>query len=335
MALTDAALGTAGDTNAAPLQLMVSLTDGSRLIGTTTLTNLPLRSEALGTIAVRLEKVRSLQFSPDHESLVVAFANGDKLQGSLGTLSLELQTVLGVVTVPMEKTLEIRVVPILAGVASNNGLMAYFPFDGDAEDRSGHGNTGKVVAAGFQSDAATGKTALQVNGTGSAYVVVPRAASLEPVDGITISMWVKGVPGQAAGHGWGTVLWKGDYCQPGYHIRGGGISTFLLEGTTPCANASYKENASFLEFDATKWQHIVATYSRAGGLMETYQDGERINQTSLAAPLVHSGDLYIGGSPVSGDAGGFRGLIAEVRLYNRGLSAAEVRALYNHGLNVR
>ena len=147
--------------------------------------------------------------------------------------------------------------------------------------------------------------------------------------------------GAGGGHGWGTLLRKANDFQPGYFIRGGGVSAFQLDGArsggvalelkgaTPYAAASYSENVGFLELTATKWQHIVATYSRAAGLMETYQDGDRINQKSLAQPLVHSGDLYIGGAAVAGDDGGFRGLIAELRIYNRGLSAAEVRALHN------
>lgn len=328
-------LAVAGEAKELPVQLVVSLTDGSLLAGTTTLTRLPLRSEALGKIKIPLAKIRTVKFSRDHESLTVALANGDILQGGIGAATLALQTLFGEVQVPLEMTVEIRVVSILAGAAIKDGLVAYFPFDGDAGDRSGNGNTGKVVGASFQSDEDTGQKVLQVKGAGSSYVVVPRAASLEPMDGITISMWVKGVPGQAAGHGWGMVLRKADDCQPGYHIRGGGVSSFHLEGTTPCAAASYKESVSFLEFNATKWQHIVATYSRSAGSMETYQDGERINQKSLAVPLVHSGDLYIGGSVVSGDDGGFRGRIAEVRIYNRGLDAAEIRALYSRGLNVR
>ena len=125
-----------------------------------------------------------------------------------------------------------------------------------------------------------------------------------------------------------------DY-QPGYFIRGGGVSAFQLEGGAPDARASYHESASFLKFNATRWQHIVATYSRTDGSMETYQDGKLVNQKSLAQTLVHSGDLYIGGAAVAGDDGGFRGLVTEVRIYNRGLSAAEVRALYSFGFSAR
>ena len=318
-------------TNTGPVQLLVKLTDGSRVIGTTTLTSLPLRSEALGMLTIRLNQIRALKFSPNHESVSVALANGDQLQGSLGTVSLKMQTLVGEVPVPLEQTVEIRVTASLDGKLSD-GLIAYYPFAEDAEDHSGHQNNGQIVRADFQSDAATGRKALQVTGTSSSYVLVPRTDSLEPTDGITISMWVKGVPGQAAGQGWGTILRKANNFQPGYFIRGGGISAFQLFCNTPGAVAYY-ESAGFLEFTATKWQHIVATYSRADGVLATYQDGELINQKSLAEPLFHSGDLYIGGAAVASDDGGFAGLIAEVRIYNRGLSVAEVRALFNGGLN--
>jgi len=109
LAVTGAAWVMAGETNKATHQLVVNLTDGSCVIGTTTLTNLPLQSEALGTMAILLEKVRSLKFSPNHESVIVALANGDKLQGSLDTVSLKLQTIFGPITIPLGKTTEIEV----------------------------------------------------------------------------------------------------------------------------------------------------------------------------------------------------------------------------------
>ena len=315
-----------------PLQLTVKLTDGSCVIGTTTLTSLPFRSEALGSMTIRMDQVRTLKFSPNHESVSVTLANGDKLQGSLGTVTVALQTLFGEVQIPLDQTLEISLAASLPGTL-RTGLVAYFPLEEDAEDHSDHRITGKVVNAGFQRDPATGKPGLQVNGTATSYVVVPRTAALEPTDGITISMWVKGAPGQASGYGWGTVLRKADSCQPGYYIRGGGISSFQLHGANPCAGDVV--GVSFAAFNDKQWQHVVATYARAEGVATTYQDGELVNQHACTQSLLHSGDLYIGGAAVASDDGGFRGLIAEVRIYNRGLSTAEVRALYNSGLNAR
>ena len=94
---------------ASPLQLVVSLTDGTRVVGETTLTSLSFRSAALGRVGIPLEKIRAVKFSADHESASIALQNGDKVQGSLGADSLTLRTLLGRVTVPLEKTAEIEV----------------------------------------------------------------------------------------------------------------------------------------------------------------------------------------------------------------------------------
>ena len=92
-----------------PLQLVVHLTDGSRVIGETPLTRLPLRSAALGRVVIPLAKIRTVKFSADHESAAVALQNGDKVQGHLGAVALTLQTLFGRVTVPLELTTEIEV----------------------------------------------------------------------------------------------------------------------------------------------------------------------------------------------------------------------------------
>ena len=219
-----------------------------------------------------------------------------------------------------------------AHVELHPGLVAYYPFNGDANDASGKGNNGTVTGATFQTYGAGSKMALQFNGNTTSYVVVPRSASLEPADAISISMWVKGVPGQPCGLGWGTILRKANDCAPGYFIRGcNGGTAFQLDGSNPCWQPAYHGQVDFLTFTGTSWQHIVATYSRADGVIQSYENGLPVNQTSLATQLLHSGDLYIGAAAVAGDDGGFNGLINEVQIYNRALSASEVQQLYLSG----
>ena len=129
-------LAPSGATNL-PLQLAVKLTDGTRLIGTTALTTFPLQSEALGAMAIPLAKVRSLKINPDHESVVVSLANGDKLQGSLGTVSLKLQTLLGAVIVPLKHATEIVIQP------SSGRLVEWevLPFPLDSHGHEGQAAT--------------------------------------------------------------------------------------------------------------------------------------------------------------------------------------------------
>ena len=240
----------------------------------------------------------------------------------------------GFIDSPTANALEMCAMSLVGTVHVNlsAGLVAYYPFNGDANDASDNGNNGTIVGAIFQTYGAASKMALQLAGDISSYVLVPRSTSLEPVDAISISVWVKGVPGEPCGYGWGTILRKADNCQPGYFIRGcNGGTSFELDGADPCGAISYRGNAGFLPFTGTNWQHIVATYSRTDGSVKSYEDGVLVNQSPLASQLLHSGNLYIGGAAVAGDDGGLKGLINEVRIYSRALSAPEVQQLYFSG----
>jgi hypothetical protein len=222
----------------------------------------------------------------------------------------------------------LNIVMVTTASTVNSGLVAYYPFNGDANDASGNGNNGTVVGATFQTNGPNGELALEFAGNASSYVVVPRSASLEPTDGLSVAMWCNGVPGEACGYGWGTILRKASDCQPGYYIRGcNGGTGYVLSGPNPCSGGP-SPSAGFLSFTGTNWQHIVGTYSASDGMIKTYEDGVLINQTPYANQLSHTGDLYIGGAAVASDDGGFNGSIYEVRIYNRALSATEVQQLY-------
>jgi PKD repeat protein len=210
-----------------------------------------------------------------------------------------------------------------------NGLVAYYPFHGDANDASGNGNNGSVVGASFQTNGLNDTVALTFAGNTSSYVVVPESGSLEPSNGLSIAMWCNGVPGDACGDGWGTILRKSANCQPGYLIRGcNGGTSYQLDGPNVCSGGPLV-TAGFLTFTGTNWQHIVGTYSVSDGMVKSYENGVLINETPYSTLLSHSGNLYIGGANVAGDDGGFSGSINEVRIYNRELSAAEVQELFN------
>lgn len=307
------------DRRAAPPQLVVYLSDGSKLHGTTTLTGLMFRSEALGNVTVPLKSIASVKFSKDHETVILAFHNGDRLQGAIGLDSLVLQSLAGQVTIPFNVVRDMVVSAPQTDAGLREGLVAHYPFNGDVKDHSGNENHGKVVGAEFA------PVGIQFRGDGGTHVLVPRSASLEPTTGITVSMWLKGVPGQEAGHGWGTILRKSGHCSPGYGFRGGGISSFNIEGPNPCSGTC--KGAAFGTFEASRWQQVTGVYSQEDGTIKTYQDGELMNQTPLTGPLLHSGDLYLGGAVVASDDGGFRGTMAEVRIYNRALSESEILAL--------
>ena len=81
------------------------------------------------------------------------------------------------------------------------------------------------------------------------------------------------------------------------------------------------------------FQHVAATYDKATGNAVLYLNGAVVAQQSLGifTPLT-TGDLYFGLRPYDGGAGTrFIGLMDEVSLYNRALSAAQIQAIYNAG----
>jgi Concanavalin A-like lectin/glucanases superfamily len=222
------------------------------------------------------------------------------------------------------RTLALLTLVTAAHADLSTGLVAYYPFNGSPNDASGNGNNGTVVGATFATDTPNNRTGLLCNGTSATYVVVPRSASLEPTDAISISLWCKGVPGAA--NTYGTILRKAGNLQPGYFLRKflhddvDVTPTFLIDsgGDSWCA---------FSPSDGTSWRHLVATYSRTDGLMRTYVNGVEINSTVLSQQLLHSGDLFIGGATVHSQDGGFNGLINEIRIYNRVLSESEIQEL--------
>ena len=157
VAASNVSLAAEKETGKSPLQLVISLTDGSRLIGTTALASLPLRSEALGKIEIPLSKIRNVKFSKDRESVTVLLANNDKMQGSLGKMTLALRTIYGEVAVPVEKTTTISI------------------------------RTGTPSLEEFDSSKPYG---LQFDGHQN-YVAVPANASFDPTEAMTLECWVK------------------------------------------------------------------------------------------------------------------------------------------------
>ncbi|MGE3310973.1 MAG: hypothetical protein AB7O66_13475 [Limisphaerales bacterium] len=80
-----------------------------------------------------------------------------------------------------------------------NGLVAYYPFNGSANDESGKGNHGAIIGYDwkFSFDRFGGANSLYLNTTSNptstfdgTYVVVPRSASLDFTADFTLSVWV-------------------------------------------------------------------------------------------------------------------------------------------------
>jgi hypothetical protein len=81
------------------------------------------------------------------------------------------------------------------------------------------------------------------------------------------------------------------------------------------------------------WSHLVITYN--GSVITGYVNGQQISSISASGTIRNNNVLtctFIGNEPegcsIQSGAFPFPGLIDEVRVYNRALTDAEIKALY-------
>ena len=94
--------------------------------------------------------------------------------------------------------------------APTKGLVAYYPFDGDAKDKSGNHNDGVMHGTRPTADRKGRLNSAMLFGEGN-YITVPSSKSLNsPTEQITIAAWVR--VGEWFNNRWGdsaTILAKG------------------------------------------------------------------------------------------------------------------------------
>jgi hypothetical protein len=133
----------------------------------------------------------------------------------------------------------------------------------------------------------------------------------------TYMAWIRGLPGQLP-HEMFINRWL-PYFQAGgslhFSLWAAGAQRSAW-GTTPLA--------------ADRWYHAAATYDAAGH-MRVFLDGILDGTAGPFLPIDNQGDaMRFGRHQTGGTAGShhYRGLIDEVRIYNRALSASEIAAIY-------
>jgi hypothetical protein len=212
----------------------------------------------------------------------------------------------------------------------NSGLIAYYPFNGNANDFSGNGNHGTVMGAQLTDDyyGFPGQAYL-FNGS-SDYITVPASASLDQPDtAMTMSAWVmlngSSLVGQA---GVDPIIMKSDDpanafmyrmdCGPTY-VSGGTGTWFNLSGTTAA-------------LDLGTW--YMLTVSMSPDTNRVYIDGALVYEAAYVPQLAADGRPLEIGCDMPGMTEYFNGKIDEVRIYDRALSAEDVAALYTWSWSV-
>jgi hypothetical protein len=199
------------------------------------------------------------------------------------------------------------------GVQSNR-LVAYYPFNGNADDASGNGNTGVVYGASLTGDRlGNPNKAYYFNGT-DAYIEVPYAAILDNPAAFTLAAWAKSDVSTYPEEGF--IVDMGFGAERRY-----ALSWHYAVGI----RGSYcGASAGSFSIDITQWHHYAFTYDGANLIF--YVDGVSIAQTPSAVGSIDDFPLRIGTQSKYPERN-WQGTIDEVRMYNNALSASEVAAL--------
>ena len=201
-------------------------------------------------------------------------------------------------------------------VAAGNGHpVASYGFEeaaGTVASDQWGGNDGTITGADRVNNGRFGR-ALSFEDD-SDLVTVPDDSSLHLTDGMTIEAWVK----PTATTNWRSVVFKEAEGGMAYglyanndrdvpHVHVGNQGDYGVDGAE--------------ELDPNTWTHLAGTYD--GNILKLYVNGVQVGSRAVPGMLSEApGPLTIGGNLVWGEH--FRGLIDEVRVYNRPLTREEV-----------
>jgi len=218
------------------------------------------------------------------------------------------------------------------------GLIHRWQFDGDASDSMGNLSANAQGPVAY-TDVGEGQ-GIVLNGTTTG-ISLPPAKDMQFQGSFSISVWAKLDARPPSSQMWSSIIFDGD--------DRAGFDPYALQ-------ADPKGNIHFL---VTGWQNnlgeieaplplhtfvfLTASYDKTTGAESIYEDGKLVNQTvgnttyTPVVQLVEHQNAGIGigtnnGFPNSNYHFGWKGVLSDLRIYNRTLTPDEVVELYHLGV---
>jgi hypothetical protein len=224
-----------------------------------------------------------------------------------------------------------------------NGLMAYYPFNGNANDALGNANSGILYNGAFYTNGISGESngAVYINGT-NAYVYMGKNDTAYPNQLLTWTVWFKSEHTNASTDITSAdyVFWDDDWQPDGDRgvILGGawGGEEYAAAGNIPTQTFPQAPLFAANPMALNIWHQGVFTSDNSG--QNLYIDGVLVastntiilNHTNRSSVSYGAGNWNASGLPNYVYRVGFKGAISKSRIYNRALSSDEVQQLYTY-----
>ena len=194
------------------------------------------------------------------------------------------------------------------------GLVAWYPFNGDATDESAYENDG-VVAGPTLIEDRFGNPASAYLFEGYDYIDCGNDPSLDLTETATISMWLN-----SESYNNGYALAKGDHnaYTVSFYYGIDYIRVYINGDLT----------LFYIPFNiAYEWAHFAFTYDFENELMTMYLNGELVSEFPVQEPIETTTNALQLGRRLPNDYH-YHGGLDDIYIYNRVLSATEIEELY-------
>jgi len=208
---------------------------------------------------------------------------------------------------------------------TTNGLIAYYPFNGNANDESGNSLNGSLLGATLTTDRkGIANRAYYFNGS-SSYIRILHNALLN-LPNFTIALWVnvERYSGSTAESGF--IFSKGIYPNYNYQLSAGNLSRTNTFNSTTTINNNQTSLISTNTFNTGTWYLLVTVND--GSNLKIYVNMVQYGSIPIGQSDTNNNDIHIGS--YEGDTRWFfKGKIDDIRVYNRALSETEIQQIFN------
>jgi len=218
----------------------------------------------------------------------------------------------------LEQSLIIKVIPV--------GLVAFYPFEGNANDESRSGNHGIVSGATLTTDRFESEnSAYSFDGIDDSIILGTGLNLVNNADSLTIAAWIYpfevSPPGTYREYNILNEMLGGDNYQ--FMIYENSLSLNFLSDGISSTGGTIKSN---------EWQFVAVTYD--GENITFYVNAEPVTTTPASGNIDGNHSiLFVGSWGIwFGEGNVFDGKIDDILIYNRALSNAEIQSLFVNGI---
>jgi predicted outer membrane repeat protein len=212
-----------------------------------------------------------------------------------------------------------------SGINNGDGLLAYYPFNGNADDGSGMGHDGEVNGSSLTRDRfGHYNSAYSFDGVDD-YIDLGEAASIIPENAsLSISIWV--VPHDVS------AIYTLLSCE----TNDRGFKLYYRPYDGDMINAYIDEvpiHGDAANTPAGRWSHLVMTWSSETGF-NLYINGTFAGGADMDAWGYYSAadPLFLGAHWEGGVTNApYDGILDDIRIYDRALTLGEINSLYHEG----